>query len=154
MDGKTAAMRERWKQRTDAAFERMLAGKSAEELVTFTEREDMAVLLGKELAAFLLEESVAQDAAVEPAEASTTCCPKCGQPGQRAVRKGEKLVDRTVATRAGKVHLRRQRWHCPKCRIIFFSVGRSIASGNGRLQPQGARDGSSPVEQGGVCRGE
>ncbi|MCC6421756.1 MAG: hypothetical protein IT429_26360 [Gemmataceae bacterium] len=133
MDGETAALRERWKQRTDAAFERMLAGKSEEELVTFTEREDMAVLIGKELAAFLLEENLARDAAVEPAKAAATCCPKCGQPGEPAVRKGEKLVDRTVATRAGEVHMRRQRWHCAKCRIIFFSVGRAIASGNGRL---------------------
>lgn len=131
MDGKIAALRERWKQRTDAAFERMLGGKSEEELVTFTEREDMAVLIGKEMAAFLLEENVARDAAVEPVEASTTCCPKCGQPGERAVRKGEKLVKRTVATRAGEVRIRRQRWRCVKCRIIFFSTGRAIASGNG-----------------------
>ena len=130
MDGKTAALRKRWKQRTDAAFERMFAGKSEEELVTFTEREDMAVLIGKEMAAFLLEENVARDSAVEPAEASTTCCPKCGQPGKPAIRKGEKLVERTVATRAGKVRMHRQRWRCAKCRIIFFSVGRAVASGN------------------------
>jgi hypothetical protein len=133
MDGKTAALRKRWKQRTDAAFERMFAGKSEEELVTFTEREDMAVLVGTELAAFLLEENVARDSAAEPAEASTTCCPKCGQPGRPAVRKGEKLVKRTVATRAGKVRMQRQRWRCAKCRIIFFSVGRALASGNGGL---------------------
>lgn len=133
MDGKIAGLRERWKQRTEAAFERMLGGKSEEELVTFTERENMAVLIGKELAAFLLEENVAQDPAVEPAEASTTCCPKCGQPGEPAVRKGEKLVERRVATRAGEVHMRRQRWRCAKCRIVFFSTGRAIASGNGRF---------------------
>jgi hypothetical protein len=84
MDGKTAALRERWRQRTDAAFERMRAGMSEEELVTFTEREDMAVLIGKELAAFLLKENVAQDAAVEPPEATATCCPKCGQPAKPA----------------------------------------------------------------------
>jgi hypothetical protein len=132
MDGKTAALRERWKQRTDAAFERMFAGKSEEELVTFTEREDMAVLVGRELAAFLLEEHVAKDAAVEPAEASTTCCPKCGQPGERAVLKREKLVERTLTTRAGEVHMHRQRWRCAKCRIVFFSAGRAVASGNGR----------------------
>jgi hypothetical protein len=133
MDGKLAALRERWKRRTDAVFERMLAGKSEEELVTFTEREDMAVMVGKELAAFLLEESVARDAAVAPADASTTCCPKCGQPGEAAVRKGEKLVERKVTTRAGEVHMRRQRWRCAKCRIVFFSVGRALASGDGRF---------------------
>jgi hypothetical protein len=91
----------------------------------------MAVLIGKELAAFLLEENVARDSAVEPAEASTTCCPKCGQPGKLAIREDEKLEARTVATRAGEVHMHRQRWRCAKCRIIFFSVGRALASGNG-----------------------
>lgn len=131
MDGKTEALRERWKQRTDAAFERMLSGKSAEELVTFSEREDMAVLIGKELAVFLLEENLGQDQAVEPPVASTTCCPKCGQAGEPAVRKGETLVDRKIATRAGEVHMRRQRWRCAKCRVIFFSAGRAIAFGNG-----------------------
>lgn len=120
--------------------------------MTFTEREDMAILIGRELAAFLLEEHVAQDAAAQPAEASTTCCPKCGQPGESAVRKGEKSVKRTLATRAGDVSMRRQRWRCAKCRIIFFSVGRATASGNGRLQSQGVGYGGSPVEQGIVVR--
>ena len=39
----------------------MFDDKSREELVTLTEREDMAVSLGKELAAFLLEEHVAAE---------------------------------------------------------------------------------------------
>jgi hypothetical protein len=65
----------------------MFGGKSHEELVTLTEREDMAVCLGKELAAFLLEEHVAADPAKAPAEVSTACCPKCGQPGKPAPQK-------------------------------------------------------------------
>ncbi len=85
MDGKTGTLHERWVKRTEAAYRRMFAGKSQEELVTLTQREDMAVLIAKELAAFLLEEHVALDSAAEPAEASTTCCPKCGQPGTPAV---------------------------------------------------------------------
>jgi hypothetical protein len=133
MDGKTAALRERWKRRTEVAFERMFAGKSEEELVTFTEREDMAVLIGRELAAFLLEEHVAQDAAAQPAEASMACCPKCGQPGEPAVRKGEKLVDRGITTRVGQVQMRRQRWRCSRCRGVFFSAGRAVAPGDRRL---------------------
>ena len=153
MDGKMESLQERWKQRSDTAFRRMFEGKSQGELVTFTQREDMAVLIGKELAVFLLEEHLARDSAAQPAEAATTCCPKCGQPGKPAARKGEKLVQRKVTTRAGNVRLRRQRWYCVKCRIVFFSAGRAAASGNGRLQPQGARHGSSPVEQGVVVRG-
>jgi len=152
MDGETESLRERWKQRADAAFERMLGAKGQEELVTFTQREDMAMLVAKELATFLLEEHVAQDAAIEPKEASTTCCPRCGQPGELAIRKGETLVTRTLTTRAGQVRRKRQRWRCAKCRIVFFSAGRATASGHGRLQSAGGRPGSSPGEQDAVVR--
>jgi hypothetical protein len=153
MDGKTGTLQERWRQRAEAAYERMFGGKSEEELVTLTQREDMAVLIGKELAAFLLEEHVARDKAAQPAEASTTCCPKCGQPGKPAARAGEKLVERTVTTRAGDVRMRRQRWFCAKCRIVFFSARRSATSGDGRFQPAGVGHGGSPVDQGVVVRG-
>jgi hypothetical protein len=91
----------------------------------------MAVSIAKELAAFLLEEHVALDLAAEPAEASTTCCPKCGQPGAPAVQ--EELPERRVTTRAGEIGVRRQRWRCEKCRIGFFSARRSAASGDGEL---------------------
>jgi len=111
----------------------MFEGKSQEELATLTQRENMAVLIGKELAAFLLEEHVAMDPAVQPAEASTTCCPKCGQAGTPAVQEGEELPERTVTTRAGDIPLRRERWHCATCRIIFFSAGRSAGVGHGGL---------------------
>ena len=122
MDGKTGTVHDRWVQRTEAAYRRMFEGKSQEELITLTERENLAVLIGKELAAFLLEEQIALDPAVQPAEASSACCPKCGQAGMPAVEEGEKLVERTVTARVGDIHLSRQRWCCAKCRIIFFSA--------------------------------
>ncbi len=133
MDGKRGTLHKRWVQRTEAAYRRMFEGKSEEELVTLTQREDMAMLIARELAAFLLEEHVALDSAAEPAEASTTCCPKCGQPGTPAVEGREELPERTVTTRAGDVRVRRQRWRCGKCRIVFFSAGRSAEAGDGRL---------------------
>ena len=122
MEGKSGTVHDRWVQRTEAAYRRMFEGKSQEELATLTQRENMAVLIGRELSAFLLEEQIALDPAVQPAEASSTCCPKCGQAGMPAVEKGEKLPERTVTTRVGDVHLARQRWCCAKCRIIFFSA--------------------------------
>ena len=67
MDGKQKDARyERWLARAAGAYQRMFGGKSHEELVTLTEREDMAVCLGKELAAFLLEEHVGADPAKSP----------------------------------------------------------------------------------------
>jgi hypothetical protein len=133
MDGRIGTPHDRWMERTEAAYRRMFEGKSKEELVTLTQREDMAVLIGKELAAFLLEEHVALDPAVRPAEASSTCCPKCSQAGTRAVQEGEKLPERTVTTLAGDIRLERERWECAKCRIIFFPAGRSTGPGDGGL---------------------
>lgn len=133
MDGKDKKLRERWQQRSQAAFERMFGGKSEEELVTLSEREDIAVAIGRELAAFLLEEHVAQDASTRPAEPTTACCPKCGQPGTCAAEGEAELPDRKVVTRAGEISVRRERWRCQKCRVIFFSARREAPSGHGRL---------------------
>lgn len=124
MDGKVKGLQERWKKRTDAAFQRMFAGKSEAELETLTQREDMAVLIGRELAVFLLEEHVALDEAVQPSEVSAACCPKCGRAGEPAVQEPEELPERAVTTRTGEIRLRRQRWRCAKCRVIFFSARR------------------------------
>ncbi len=133
MDGRTGTVRQRWLQRAEAAYRRMFEGKGQEELATLTQREDMAVSIGRELAAFLLEEHVATDSAAQASEASTTCCPKCGQPGTPADEEGKELPERTVTTRAGEIRMRRQRWHCAKCRVVFFSAGRSAEFGDGGL---------------------
>jgi len=155
MDGfptPTPELRQKWLLRANSAFERMFAGKSQAELVTLTQREDMAVLLAKELAAFLLEEHVARDPAVRPKQDSSPCCPKCGQAGQPAMKPGEALPERQLTTRAGDIRLERERWHCAKCRILFFSVRRSSASGDGRLQPEVGGESGSPGQQGGLVR--
>jgi hypothetical protein len=120
MDGKTKTRHDRWMERTDAAYRRMFEGKSEEELVTLTQRESMAVLIAKELAAFLLEEQVAMDKAARPATPEAACCPKCRQPGTPAIQQEDELPERRVTTRAGDIGVRRQRWRCAKCRILFF----------------------------------
>jgi hypothetical protein len=135
-------------ERAEAAYRRMFEGKESEELVTLTEREGMAMLIGKELAAFMMEEHVAMDAA----EGSTACCPKCGQAGTPAPREGKKVEERTMTTLAGDIRMQRQRWKCAKCRIIFFSARRSPRSGHGGFQSVGAGEGGSPSEQGVVVR--
>jgi hypothetical protein len=133
MDGRKGTVRDRCLERMEAAYQRMFDGKSQESLVTLTQRETMAMSIAKELARFLLEEHVAQDPAVQPADAASTCCPKCGQAGTPAVEEDDPLPERTVTTLVGDIVPRRQRWHCAKCRIVFFSAGRSAGSGNRRL---------------------
>src|SRR5262245_13363054 len=105
MDGSTSSLREKWRRRTDAAFERMIGDRSQEELVTFTEREDLAAMIVKEMAAFLLEEHLAPGPLVRPAEAAATGYPKCGKAGERCMKKGEALPGRCVTTRVGEVEL-------------------------------------------------
>src|SRR5438045_26308 len=83
--------------------------------------QDMACALGKELAAFLLEEHAAVDVQVRPAEKHAPCCPKCQQAGARVLERNKNLAQRELLTRAGQVTLRREQWQCKKCRILFFS---------------------------------
>lgn len=142
MDVKVKELQARWRVRSEEAFQRMFVGKDAAELKTLTERETLAVLIGRELAAFLLEEHVALDAKSQPADASQACCPKCGQAGERAVGK-QNLPARTVTTRAGEINVRRERWRCRKCRVIFFSARCSSGVRDGRIQSVGVVAGGS-----------
>jgi len=147
------ALRERWLLRAGQAFERMFAEANQDELVTFTEREDMACLLGKELAAFLLEEHAAADSQVRPSEKQPPFCPKCHKPSEPVAKRSENLPERELTTRAGTVHLQREQWRCKKCRVVFFSVRPQTEVGDGALQPADSGEGGAAGEQGGVVPG-
>jgi hypothetical protein len=140
------ALRERWLLRAGKAFERMFAETNQDQLVTFTEREDLACLLGKELAAFLLEEHAAADNQVRPSEKRPPCCPKCKQPAERVTKSNGKLLERPMTTRAGEIKLRREQWRCKQCRILFFSVRPQTEVGDGALQSAGFGEGSTASE--------
>ena len=140
------ALRERWLLRAGKAFERMFAETNQDQLVTFTEREDLACLLGKELAAFLLEEHAAADNQVRPSEKRPPCCPKCQQPGERVTKSNGKLLERELTTRAGEIKLRREQWRCKPCRILFFSVRPQTEVGDGALQSADFAEGSTASE--------
>jgi hypothetical protein len=147
------ALRERWLLRAGKAFERMFAEANQDQLVTFSEREDMACLLGDELAAFLLEEHAAADRQVRPSEQRPPCCPKCQQPAERVTKRNEKLPERELTSRAGEISLRREQWRCKKCRVVFFSVRPQAEVGNGEIQSAGPAEGRAPGEQGGIVQG-
>jgi hypothetical protein len=147
------ALRERWLLRAGKAFERMFGKDNQEQLVTFTEREDMACLLGKELMAFLLEEHLAADGQVRPAKIRPPRCPKCEQPATRVTEPKADLPERPLTTRAGDIKLRREQWRCGKCRIVFFSAGPKAEAGDGGVQSVARAEGSAASEQGGVVQG-
>jgi hypothetical protein len=147
------ALRERWLQRAGTAFERMFGEGHQDQLITFTEREDLACLLGQELAAFLLEEHAAADEQVCPSEKRPPCCPKCKQPGERVTKPSAKLPERELTTRAGEIKLARQQWRCKKCRIVFFSVRPQAEVGDREVQSAHPGKRGAPGEQVRVVQG-
>ena len=138
------ALRERWLLRAGQAFERMFAEAYQNQLVTFTEREDMACDLGQELAAFLLEEHAAADSQVRPSAKHPPSCPKCHGASQPVSRRTDKLTERGLTTRAGEVKLQREQWRCLKCRIVFFSVRPQAEVGDGAIQPTAPGESGTP----------
>lgn len=144
-------LRERFLNKAAAAFERMFGKANQDQLVTFTQREDLACLLGEEMTASLLEEHAAKDAQVRPTP-ETACCPQCHKPGKRVTRRNEQLEERPLTTRAGQIMLRREKWRCSKCRIVFFSAGPQAGVGDGGLQSTRLGESGAAGEQDGVRR--
>lgn len=147
-----AELRQRFLKKAAAAFERMFGKANQDQLVTFTQREDLACLLGEEMTASLLEEHAAKDQQVRPTP-ERACCPQCSKPGKRVTKRNEKLEERPLTTRAGPITLRREKWRCAKCRIIFFSAGPQTGVGDGGLQSTRHGESGAAGEQGGVLRG-
>jgi hypothetical protein len=147
-----AELRERFLKKAAAAFERMFGKANQDQLVTFTQREDLACLLAEDMAASLLEQHAAKDTQARPT-AEAACCRQCQKPGQRITKRNEKLEERPLTTRAGPITLRREKWWCSKCRIVFFSAGPQAGLGDGGLQSTRPGESGAAGEQGGVVRG-
>jgi hypothetical protein len=126
-------LRQQWLQQAEAAFDLLFDATEQEHLVTFTQREQRAAALGKELAAWLLEQHLADDPAVRPPSETPPPCPKCGQPGQRLTTPDQPLPQRQLFCAAGEVLLRREEWRCKTCRVSFFPSGSQTAVGDGGL---------------------
>lgn len=108
-------------QRAAELFDRM-ALHDQEQLITFTQIEDRALELGRELEVLLIGQGL-QNAAREVA---LQACPQCHQP---ATRQEREPPERQVLTRAGKVSIRRERCYCASCRKAFFPAGHAPAVG-------------------------
>jgi len=129
-----AQLRRQWIQQAVAAFDQMFAGGAeADELVTFTQREQKACALSKELSGWLLEQHAAADPLVRPRDEPAPRCPRCDQPGQRVTMADAALPERQLTTAVGEVTLRREQWRCATCRVAFFPSGPETAIGDGRL---------------------
>jgi hypothetical protein len=121
-------LRERWLQQAAAVFDLYFDPEQAAPPVTFTQREQRACTLTRELAAFLLEEDLGHDPAARPADGDAVACPKCGRAARRQTPPGAPLPRRPLTSDAGEVVLHREQWRCPTCRVAFFPSGPQAAA--------------------------
>lgn len=120
------------------AYDEMFDPKKQDQLVTLSQREQQAVLLGKLLSAHALKQHVAADASGAPSKSgAAACCPKCKQPGVAV--KNTAPPPRQVTTLAGELEMTREQYRCDKCRIVFFPLGPQTGAGHRRLQSAGAQ---------------
>lgn len=125
--------RRQWLQQAGAAFDLYFDGGAPPPPVTFAQREGRACALTRELAAWLLEQDLADDPAVRPEDTQPVPCPKCGRPTRRQTPAGEPLPRRQLTSDAGEVTLCREQWHCQTCRVSFFPSGPQTGVGDGGL---------------------
>ena len=117
-----AELRRRFLAEAATAFDLMFDESLAGDLVTFDQREQRASELGQQLIIALLQRRANHDPAADPAPepAAPPCCPRCRRPGRRVSPPGGPLPARGVTTCAGEVALRRARYRCTTCRVVFF----------------------------------
>jgi uncharacterized protein with PIN domain len=111
-------LRQEFLETAAAAFDLMFGDANQEQLVTLTQREQLACAMGKDLARSLLERHISSDASVQP-KPDRVCCPKCGRTARKVAKPD---ANRPVTTLAGDIEFARQQWRCPRCRILFFSA--------------------------------
>ena len=113
-------LRRRFLAEAATAFDLMFDPSLAADLVTFDQREQRALELGQQLVIALLQRHANRDPAADPDAKEPPCCPRCRRPGRRVSPPGEALPARRVTTCAGEVTLRRARYRCTTCRVVFF----------------------------------
>ena len=126
-------LRQRFLGHCGAAFDLMFRPEYQDQLVTFDQREERAVDLGRDLITWLLQQHVNADAQAHPDGQPPPVCPKCGRPGRRLTEPDQPLPQRQVTTQAGEVTLDREQWRCTTCRVVFFPLGPEAAVGHGGL---------------------
>lgn len=122
-DSRRERLKRLWLQQAEAAFELMFDADQQDRLVTFDQRERRACSLTGELAAWLLEQHLAEDPAVRHTGTDAPAGPRCARPARRETPPEDPLPARALTSAAGEVTLRRERWYCPTCRAAFFPSG-------------------------------
>jgi hypothetical protein len=116
-------LRQEFLQQAAVAFDLMFPDTPEDQQLPFDPREQRAVDLGQDLAAWLLRRHAAAHPSADPPADSSPLCPHCQQPGRRLTPAGASLPRRRLTTTAGEITLARARFRCPACRRVFFPPG-------------------------------
>ena len=116
-------LRRRWLAHAAAAFDLMFHPDHQVDLVTFDQREARACELGRDLTTWLIQQHANADAMARPAAGHEVLCPKCGRPARRTTEPAAPPPVRRLTGLSGEVELRRDRFACTACRVVFFPPG-------------------------------
>ena len=134
--------RRRFLAHAAAAYDLMFAPTYQDQLVTFDQREERACELGRDLAAWLLQQHANADPT--PEAVPPPGCPRCGRPGRWVTEPDQPPAARRLTTRTGVVTVHRRKARCTACRVVFFPPGPEAPARDGGVQPgRPAPDGPS-----------
>jgi hypothetical protein len=113
-------LRRRFLAEAATAFDLMFSQTPDDDLITFAQREQRAHDLGQQLTIALLQQHANADQAADPPADQPQPCPRCQRPGRRLTPPGGPLPPRPLTVSDGDVILRRARYRCTTCRVVFF----------------------------------
>jgi hypothetical protein len=113
-------LRRRFLAEAATAFDLMFSQTPDDDLITFAQREQRAHDLGQQLTIALLQQHANADPAADPNPDHPAPCPRCQRPGRRLTPPEGPLPPRTLTVADGDVLLRRAKYRCTTCRVVFF----------------------------------
>jgi len=117
------ALRRQFLAHAAAAFDLMFHPEHQADLVTFDQREARACELGRDLTTWLIQQHANADERARPAADREILCPRCGRPARRKTDPDSPPPGRRLTGLSGEVELRRDRFTCTACRVVFFPPG-------------------------------
>ena len=129
-------LRARFLAHAAAAFDLLFDPDQPSDSLPFTQREQRAAELSRDLATWLLQQHLENDPLACPRDAPPLPCPRCARPAGPRVVKDKPRLQRTLTTRVGAVSFQRQKWYCKICRISFFPSRRPTPAGCRGSQPR------------------
>lgn len=110
-------------KRAAELYERMTLH-DQEQMITFTQIEDRALELGRQLEVLLISHCIENAGRKDQAQPAPHC-PKCRQP---VARSEPDVQERQLLTRSGSVSIQRSKCYCSSCRKTFFPSRRESST--------------------------